>query len=436
MSASAFGVLTAVTLVSVATLQSQTLTEAGLGHTLATSPVLERQSLQLVVRDRPLGLQDYDQLRSSVEEVLQDRLSWLFKSMHRSGHSQPLPFVRSEEEVPQTLGASTAYVFFQEEFEAHARLVSGRWPHRAPGDSDVDQLSIEVAIGAQVASYMNWAEGTRIFLVPFNTVPEEKIAVTIVGIVEPADPEELYWFGDLTKFLVDDANDPILVPLYASEQSFFSDIGARYPMLLGIYWWHVFLNLDALTSSTVSQAGQSVRALEADLNRAFPRSLVLSLLNRIISNYKRDLTLARVPLFLFTSLVVGVVLYFLVVIAVMLAHDRGAETARLRSRGANVLQIGALLGLGEGLGSGFAWGSCGAVLGLGHCRGIAYRRCRAMERLGWTIALHLSRCGRSGNSVYKCVRGLRPSGGKAGHCALHGRPGRPARSSTHISLRH
>ena len=349
MSASAFGVLTAVTLVSVAIIHSQTLAEAGLGHALATSPVLERQSLQLVVRDRPLGLQDYEQLRSSVEEGLQDRLSWLSQSMHRSGHSQPLPFVRSQEAIPQTLLASTAYVFFQDEFEAHTRLVSGRWPREAPDNSDVDQLSIEVVIGTQVASYMNWAENTRVFLVPFNTVPEEKIAVTIVGIVEPVNPEELYWFGDLTKFLVDDANDPILVPFYASEQSFFSGIGARYPMLLGIYWWHVFLNLDALTSSTVSQAEQSVRALEADLNRAFPRSLVLSLLNRIVSNYKRDLTLARVPLFLFTSLVVGVVLYFLVLIAVMLARDRGAETARLRSRGANVLQIGALLGLGEGL---------------------------------------------------------------------------------------
>ncbi|MCZ6892303.1 MAG: ABC transporter permease [Chloroflexi bacterium] len=187
---------------------------------------------------------------------------------------------------------------------------------------------------------------------PFNTVPEEKIALTIVGIVEPTDPEELYWFGDLTKFLVDDAvafTEPINVPLYAGEQSFFSGIGARYPMLLGNFWWNVFLNSDVLTSSTVSQAEQSIRGLEADLNRAFPRSLVLSLLNRIIFNYKRDLTLARVPLFLFTSLVVGVVLYFLVVIAMMLAHDRGAETARLRSRGANVLQIGVLLGLGEGL---------------------------------------------------------------------------------------
>ena len=349
MSASAFGVLTAVTLVSVAALHSQTLAEAGLGHALATSPVLERQSLQLVVRDRPLGLQDYEQLRSSVEGVLQDRLSWLSKGMHRSGHTQRLPFVASEEDVPQTLGASTAYVFFQEEFESHTRLVSGRWPRQAPGVSDEDQLSLEVVIGAQVASFMYWAEGTTIFLVPFNTVPEEKIALTIVGIVEPTDPEELYWFRDLTKFAVDDANDPINVPIYANEQRFFSGIGARYPTLLGIYWWQLFLNLDALTSSTVSQAEQSMRGLEADLNRAFPRSLVLSLLNRIISNYRRDLTLARVPLFLFTSLVVGVVLYFLVAIAVMLAHDRGAETARLRSRGANVLQIGALLGLGEGL---------------------------------------------------------------------------------------
>ena len=347
MAASAIGVLLAVTLASVAAIHSRTLAEAGLSYTLALSTSLEERSLQLVVQDRPLGRQDYEILRRTVEEAIQTRLGGLSEGMHSSGHSQSFPFVRRSDDTPPARGAPTAYVFFQRGFQEHSRLLSGRWPQGPHGASDEGHLSLEVALGAEAAQSLGWAPGATLFLVPFGTAPEEKVAITVVGIVEPSDPEDLYWFRDISKFRLGD--EVPVVPLYTSEEGFFEGMGARYPILLGTYWWYVFLDVESLTAATAPGARHSLVALEADINRSFPRSLVLSAFDGVISGYQRDLALAKVPLFLFTSLVIGVVLYYLVLITVMLARDRGGEAAMIRSRGATVSQVGALLGLGEGL---------------------------------------------------------------------------------------
>ena len=51
---------------------------------------------------------------------------------------------------------------------------------------------------------------------------------------------------------------------------------------------------------------------------------------------------------LFISLVVVVILYFLAVVMGLLVRTRSDEASLLRSRGANMLQVGGLLTLGEG----------------------------------------------------------------------------------------
>ena len=348
MTVLALGVLLAVTLVSVATLHSRSLAEAGLRYALDASPSLETRTILMTVQDRPVGRQDYDRLRQSVDEAIQTHIGWLLRGMHRGGRSQLLPLVQNADDTPPRLGADTAYLFFRGEFQEHSRLVTGRWPKPIANVSDEGRLSIEVVLGAQAAGYMNWTKDKQVFLVPFATSPEEKVAVTIVGTVEPIDPEDEYWFRDLSRFRVDDAEN-IVIPLYAGDEVFFNGIGTRYPMLLANYSWYVFMDLDPVAATTASQARDSLAVLEADINRAYPRSWVLTLLDKVIAEYQRDLTLARVPFILFTSLVVGVVLYYLVIITVMLARNRGAEAALIRSRGTTVTQVVALLGLGEGL---------------------------------------------------------------------------------------
>ena len=55
------------------------------------------------------------------------------------------------------------------------------------------------------------------------------------------------------------------------------------------------------------------------------------------------------PLLLFISLLVVVILYFLALVMGLLARTRGGEASLLRSRGASMLQVISLLALGEGV---------------------------------------------------------------------------------------
>jgi hypothetical protein len=257
--------------------------------------------------------------------------------------------VHQADAAPEPRGNPQAYIFFQSGFREHARLVSGRWPQSQPGVFGGGGLALEVGLGAAAARHLGWSQGARVFLVPFNSDPQEKIALTVVGILEPRESQDPYWLGDLSAFRAVEAEDGTQVPMYVQEAGFFGGLGVRYPMLLGSFRWHYVLDTDSLTAAKAVQARVALEALETDVNRIFPRSLVFSSLGWLVEDYLRSLSLARVPLFLFTSLVVGSVLYYLVLVSGLLARGRGPEAAVLGSRGATPLQVASLLGLGEGL---------------------------------------------------------------------------------------
>ena len=186
-------------------------------------------------------------------------------------------------------------------------------------------------------------------LIPFRADPTESVAFTVVGLVEPIDPAEEYWMTSGSYYFSIQSLDPeILVPIYLPEEDFLGGLGARYPSLVGDYWWHLFLDTGVLTAATAGPTKDGIIGLQKDLNKLIPRSVVFSLLEKTIADYQRELTLARVPLFLFLSLVVAVILYFLVLVLGLLSRTQSEEASLLKSRGASVLQVGGLYALGEG----------------------------------------------------------------------------------------
>ncbi|MEK7777695.1 MAG: hypothetical protein AAB303_03630, partial [Chloroflexota bacterium] len=339
------GVLVIVALISLVSLRSRDMAEAGLHYALATRSSQLERAVQLVVRDRPLGYQDYQDLSAAVGKAFENHLDWLPVKVSPAGQSQSLPFVQRVEQIPPAVGAPRAHLYFREEFESHVRLVDGRWPVSSMPSSP---LTLEAVIGEPAALGMRWAVGQRLFLVPLVGAPEEKVEVRIVGVVQPLDAEDSYWLNNLSPFYPG-SGDAIDVPLVTGKEVFFDGFGQQYPMLLANYWWHAFLDLDSLTAGTTTKLTDSLASLESEINLRFPRSLVLTGLDTFIQSYQRSLALSRLPLYLFASLVVSVVLYYLVLMALMAAPERGAEAVMLRSRGATVSQVGYLIALGEGL---------------------------------------------------------------------------------------
>ena len=349
IAASAVGVLLVTTLASAGTVYYRDIADAGLRYTIANAPSQAGLNLQLMVTDRPLGLGDYQGVRRVVQESTQARLEQLAGEVHRIGAGPRFPFVERSDLVPPRFGASRAYLFFQGGFRENARLVSGRWPQQSPGPPDDGSVSIEAVVGSQAAREIGWTGETALFLVPFTSSPEEKILVTVVGIIEPAVPADPYWFLDHSRFRIAGTEAEPVVPLYIDESTFFTGFGARYPMLLGTYWWNYFLNVESLSAAEATRTQDSLEALEADINRSFPRSLLISGLSRVIASYHASFSLARMPMLLFIFMVSSVVLYYLFLMAVILARAQSDEMALIRGRGTSVLQVGAVLGTAQGV---------------------------------------------------------------------------------------
>ena len=347
------GVLAAVTLLSVGAIYSRALAEGGLRHSLASVDPVSLNT-HIIAQNRPLGPADYVNLRAAVEEIAQTRLGFMLRDVQRFGRVQPnLSLVNEPFSPSRVLGAPAGRPFFLTDFEQHSRLIEGRWPSAEPQD-DHGRLALEVVVGEKTASVMFWAIGSEAVILPYRTDYIEQVQITVVGLAEPIDPDEEYWMGFPSYFSPQEAGDVILMPLYVPESPFFDGLGARYPTLVGDYGWYLYLDTDVLNADLVQPARDAVSGLETDINKRLPRSLILTRLENsrdtgLLASYQRTLTRARVPIYLFISMVVVVILYFLALVTGLLAHTRSEEAGLLRSRGAGMFQVGGVITLGEAL---------------------------------------------------------------------------------------
>lgn len=349
LSITSFGIIAAVTLMAVGAIYSRALAEGGLRHTLAAiSPRV--LNVHVITQNRPMGPADYQKLRSLVEDVADSRLGNLLRTTERYGFVQGnLRMVLLPSDGPPSRDAPVGRPFFLTGLQEHSFIVEGRWPQGSPVLVDRG-VALEAVVGARTAKQMGLAVGSRVDLVPFRSDPTERISITVVGLADAKDPNEEYWMNSpIFYFSVPAGDGPVTVPFFITEETFFGGVGTKYPSMVGDFTWFLFLDTDVLTSSQVKQTKDALKGLETDVNRQYPRSLVLSGLKIALEDYQRELMLARVPLFLFISLMVLVILYFLALIMGLLAQSRMDEASLLRSRGGSILQISGLLVAGEGV---------------------------------------------------------------------------------------
>ena len=319
-----FGIFAAVTLMAVGAIYSRALAEGGLQHILATTSATLMNS-RVTIRERTLGPADYQILRAGVEEISEDRLGYIIRDTQRFGQSQPnMTLVFSSEPGPPPRGSPIGRPFFLTDFESHTRLVEGRWP-QAPPVFQEKVLVMEAVVGANAAFSMGLktdSDGGQVHLLPFLSEPGERITLKIVGLVEPIDTEEEYWMDFSSYFQEQEIGGRIVVPIYLPEDTYFGGLGSRYPSMVADFGWYFYLETGALTADLAGPTKDAVLGLEKDINKRFPRSFVISGLSDRIIDYEKQLTSARVPLFIFISLVVLVVLYFLALVMGMMARSQ------------------------------------------------------------------------------------------------------------------
>lgn len=344
-----FGILAAVTLMAVSAVYTRGLAEGGVRHFLSTTdPAI--LNAQIIVQNRPIGPGDYRTLRSKVDQVVQGNLSHMVRETQRLGRTPAdWPLTTGAAGPRPLLGAPVGRPFFLTGFQEHSRLVEGRWPN-AIEVANESLLHLETVIGAETAEFMDWRLGTQVSVFPFRRDALERVVLTVVGLADAIDRQEEYWLSNVTYFSVQSINaEQLLIPLYITEDSFFQSLGGKYPELVGDFGWYLYLDTSVVTASKTDATIDSVTDLEIGINKNIPRSLVLTGLDNTLERYKRQLTIARVPIYLFMGLVVFLILYFLVLVIGLLSRYRAEEAGLLRSRGGSIAQVGGVLVVSEGV---------------------------------------------------------------------------------------
>ena len=339
-----FGILASVTIMSTGALYSRALGEAGLRHSISSfSP--EVHNAQITAQNRPLGRADYLPLEALVEKSSKDRLGEMLLSSERFGRTQSNLTLLSTPTTP-ILGSPSGRPFFLTGFEEHSTLTQGRWPVSRSLQDLADDQAIEIVLGFESSRQLSYLVGDEIFLVP-SRASSDRIPFEVVGVANPIDADEEYWMDNTGYFELASVGESVVVPIYMTEDDFFQGIGARYTTLVGDFGFFLFLDAGYLTVGNAKEVKQQIVGLETDLNKKYPRTLVLTRLGLTVEEFDRALTLARIPLLLYLSLVVVVVLYFLALITGTLGRSQAEEAGLLRSRGASVFQVSGVLAMAE-----------------------------------------------------------------------------------------
>ena len=232
--------------------------------------------------------------------------------------------------------------------DGKGRLVQGRWPGIS-GDGgyddstgDTSDIVIEVAVDPTGFEFLDIPLGEGFGIVPATGGDgQPSTRVVVVGIVEPVDRDEEYWYRR-DKLLSYHDDDWTLVPLFVSEEALRQQVARRYPGIYTSAAWFLQVDRNGLPAKKVDEFQLSLRQVRRDVANQLPNGSTSTGLVRILEDHEERLLLARIPLFLMVFLVTGILAYYLIITGGMVIRARAAEIAMLKSRGATTLQIGIL----------------------------------------------------------------------------------------------
>ncbi|MCS7001897.1 MAG: FtsX-like permease family protein, partial [Dehalococcoidia bacterium] len=223
------------------------------------------------------------------------------------------------------------------------RITAGQWPSVAVG------AEIPAVAGREGASELGLQVGDTVILAPVTGGPP--VTLRVVALADAANPDDRFWTLGAVR-VVERARDWVVAPLFVAEDLYPTAAGA----VTTDYTWLWQADTTRVTTANAAAAERAIASLRATIPSATPGATVVTALDRILADYFSKLALTAAPLYLLILQIVGLALFYLVVIANVLVERQAGEIALLKSRGASTAQVlliffieGALLCAGAAL---------------------------------------------------------------------------------------
>lgn len=359
LSVLAFGMLMAATLLAVSPIYTRVMNDLGLDYSLKEH--LRSSSRNTLMKfGQPLGSDEAAANARQTLQMLAARTSWFTGSEVRYAALPDLPLAEEGEDVPNDRFRTVLTLQTFSDLEGSTRVVEGRLPEGLGADG-----RIEVALPAQAADFLGVHAGDHLMAshqfddcnrppptddpeenrerARFRCVPQVFVRLdarfTVVGVFEPLDINEPFWSAGRLLFDRPAGTDTMgaIVPIVLGEEGFHQELAKVLPGIGSEFRVTSFANVDVLNSENLPRAQEALLALRED---AKSLNLVADLsMASALENFSQRASFNQVTLLVLLLQVVGISLYYVILVASLLVERRSEEIAMLRSRGANVWQI-------------------------------------------------------------------------------------------------
>ncbi|MGI8553235.1 MAG: FtsX-like permease family protein [Dehalococcoidia bacterium] len=334
----AVGILLAATLLAATPIYADAIRDLGLSYALRTH---DRNKLDVQIHLGSLITRrhDNDVRNEIIANSIRNTIGPFVRARSENGHSATFFPSAVGEAAPADDNRPRAFFQYFSDFRAHVRLLSGQWPASQPAAGPNTPQAVPVLLSKQTSDRLHLQVGQAFDLHPFWRPPgQAPVRATIVGLIEPLNLNEEYWLGATDRFDVT-TTTWATYPFFVDEKTFVDTIAGYLPDMDADYTTSLYMALDRINGRNATQVENGLRGLSSYLGQNVERTTVDSQLPDIIQTYRTHLFFTRIPLFALIIQIVGVVLYYVVMVGTMLVDRQAGEIALLKSRGAGTGQI-------------------------------------------------------------------------------------------------
>src|SRR5512139_233630 len=212
------GIVLSAALMACVVLYSDAIRDLGLKHALTSQPA---RALDFEVSGSAPSLlsTDYPQRKSAVDQLLRAHGGGMLNKVIHYGRSETFFLAPTGQPLPtDDEKLSRANIQFQDDLAAHTRIVEGRVPGVAQQPSDGGLPLIELALAKATADKFSVKVGDS-FDFSLHWKKGVVLRVAVVGLIEPIDASEAYWFGKTDRFDVTSTRWPTY-PFFMDEATF------------------------------------------------------------------------------------------------------------------------------------------------------------------------------------------------------------------------
>ena len=210
---------------------------------------------------------------------------------------------------------------FITDLAAQINLVEGSFPAEAAS------TAIEVIVSEATAVQLGLQVGETYTLFGGDTT---QLPVRIVGVWQPRDPTNTFWFYE---------PDAFAEMLLTSEGQFIQQVAPALPEAVSTAVWYQIYDGGRIRPATVDAFLQNVRIVEARATVLLDGTTLDVSPVSALQSYGRSNNLLTLTLTIFSIPLIGILLYFISLIANMVVARGASEIAIWRSRGATRGQV-------------------------------------------------------------------------------------------------